>query len=350
MPGPFSCALLKKDAVAGEFWYESGGAHAGPDEGGRTVRIVAVCNHKGGSGKTTTAVNLAAALAESGSPSLVVDLDPQCSATRWLGADDGGPEALAALTGDGELVDRILPTPTPGVGVVPATALLGGAERSLAGEIGAETLLRRRVGVLAETLKKRAKNVRAEPETVTPAEFLEFGTGDPEAVWAARYQAAGPAERVSLAAERTRKATERARATAYEWVFLDCPPSMGILLVNALAAADRVLVPVEAHFLAAVGLAQVLETVRLVRERLNPGLELLGILPCRLDARARHGPEVVESLRGQYGSAVFATAIRQNVRLAECAGHRAPITRFDPRSAGAQDYRTLAREVTRRTR
>lgn len=314
------------------------------------MTIVAVCNHKGGSGKTTTSVNLAAALAEAGAPSLVVDLDPQCSATRWLGADDGGPEALAALTGDGVLADRILATPAPGVGVVPATALLGGAERSLAGEIGAETLLRRQVGSLGETLKKRVKTYREEPETVGPAEFLEFGTGDPGAVWAARYEKASPGERESLVAERTRRATERARATAYEWVFLDCPPSMGILLVNALAAADRALVPVETHFLAAVGLAQMLETIRLVRERLNPGLELLGILPCRLDARARHGPAVVESLRDQYGAAVLETEIRQNVRLAECAGHCLPITRFDPRSAGAQDYRTLAREVAQRAR
>jgi chromosome partitioning protein len=314
------------------------------------VTIVAVCNHKGGSGKTTTSVNLAAALAEAGSPSLVVDLDPQCSASRWLGADDGGPKALAALTGDGELADQILPTPVEGVGVVPATALLGGAERSLAGEIGAETLLRRRIVSLRETLRKRAKTSRGKPETVSPAEFLEFGTGDPDAVWAARYEKAEPPERERLAAERHQRATERARATAYEWVLLDCPPSMGILLVNALAAADRALVPVEAHFLAAVGLAQMLETIRLVKERLNPGLELLGILPCRLDARARHGPAVVESLRGQYGAAVLESEIRQNVRLAECAGHCVPITRFDPRSAGAQDYRALAREVTQRTR
>jgi len=314
------------------------------------VRTVAVCNHKGGSGKTTTSVNLAAALGEAGSPSLVVDLDPQCSATRWLGAEDGGREALEVFTGEGDLADRILSTPLPGVAVVPATALLGSAERTLAGEIGAEAILRRHLGKLGETLGRRAARTRWEPETVTPAEFLEFGSGDPETVWAARCRAAGPEERARLVADRTRRRTERARATPYEWVFLDCPPSMGILLVNALAAADRVLIPVEAHFMAVVGLSQLLETVHLVRERLNPGLEVLGILPCRLDARARHGPEVVESLRQEHGATVFETVIRQNIRLAECPGHRAAITQFDPRSAGAADYRSLAREVVARTR
>lgn len=293
-------------------------------------------------------MSLAAALAEAGSPSLVVDLDPQCSATRWLGADDGGAESLDALLGSGDLLDRILPTAETGVGLIPATALLGGAERSLAGEIGAETLLRRRLEGLAESLGKRAGRHRWEPERVTPAEFLEYGSADPEVVWGARYRAAGPAERERLAADRNRRLTEQARATPYDWVFLDCPPSTGILLINALAAADRVLIPVEAHFLAVVGLAQLLQTVALVRERLNPGLEVLGILPCRLDARARHGPEVVESLREQYGPQLFATVIRQNIRLAECPGHRTAITRFDPRSAGSQDYRALAREVGER--
>ncbi len=312
------------------------------------MKIIAVCNHKGGSGKTTTSVNLAAALAESGSPSLVVDLDPQCSATRWLGGEDGGSEALETLVGDGELVDRIFPGSAPGVGLVPATALYGGAERTLSGEIGAETLLRRRLENLAPALLRRAERFRWEPERVTPAEFVEYGSGDPEAVWEARYRTALPEERDRMVADRTRRHTERSRATDYEWVFLDCPPSMGILLVNALAAADRVLIPVEAHFLAAVGLAQLLETVRVVRERLNPALEVLGILPCRLDSRARHGPEVVASLREHYGPQLFRTTIRQNIRLAECAGHRAAITGFDPRSAGSEDYRALAREVAER--
>ncbi|MBE0617004.1 MAG: ParA family protein, partial [Proteobacteria bacterium] len=249
-----------------------------------------------------------------------------------------------------ELADRILPTPVPGVGVVPATALLGGAERTLPGEIGAESILRRRLGRLGETLGKRAARTRWQADTVTPAEFLEFGSGNPEVVWAARCRAAGPQERERLVADRAHRCTERARATLYEWVLLDCPPSMGILLVNALAAADRVLIPVEAHFMAVVGLTQLLETVRLVRDRINPGLEVLGILPCRLDVRARHGPEVVGSLRRQYGGMVFDTAIRQNIRLAECAGHRAAITVFDTKSSGAEDYRSLAREVVERTR
>jgi len=180
---------------------------------------------------------------------------------------------------------------------------------------------------------------------VTPAEFLRYRSGDPRKVWAARLREAEPEERAVLVETRRRTETDRARATRYDWVLLDCPPTMGVLLVNALAAADRLLIPVEAHFMGVVGLAQLLETVGLVRQRLNEGLELLGILACRLDSRARHGPEVLASLRAQYGEAVCDTVIRQNVRLAESPGYRAPVTSFAPRSAGAEDHRALAREL-----
>jgi chromosome partitioning protein len=306
---------------------------------------VAVCNHKGGSGKTTTSVNLAAALAELGKSTLVVDLDPQAAASRWLGAEDGGRGLLEVFTGEQALADLIVPTDTAGLALVPSTALLGGAEKALAGEIGAETLLRRSLRTLGAELARRASRTRWEPEVVTPAEFLRYRTGDPRKVWEAKLREARPAEREALSARRRRAQTERARATRYDWVLLDCPPTMGVLLVNALAAADRVLVPVEAHFMGVVGLAQLLETVGLVRQRLNEGLELLGIVGCRLDARARHGPEVLASLRAQYGEGVCETIIRQNVRLAESPGHRAPITSFAPRSAGAEDHRALAREL-----
>jgi len=312
------------------------------------VTVVAVCNHKGGSGKTTTAVNLAAALAEMHKSVLLVDLDPQAAASRWLGAEDQGRRLLDVFTGDQALVEMIVSTGVAGLSLVPSSALLGGVERALAGEIGAETVLHRALRAMGHDLERQASRAKWEPEVVTPAEFLRYRTGDPEKVWAAKLREANPEERTELQVERRRAWTERARATRYDWVLLDCPPTMGMLLVNALAAADWLLIPVEAHFMGVVGLAQLLETVDLVRQRINDRLKLLGIVGCRLDSRARHGPEVLTSLRDQYGDEVCTTAIRQNVRLAESPGHQMPITTFAPRSAGAEDHRALARELLSR--
>jgi chromosome partitioning protein len=249
------------------------------------MRTVAVAMQKGGSGKTTTTVNLAAALAERGKRVLVVDVDPQANATSWFGVRDAGKGVFSCLCENGSVSDILVRSAAGGVDVVPSSAWLVGAEKALAGEVGAETILRRRL---------------------KPVDG------------------------------------------AYDVALVDTPPTLGVLTVGALVAADEVLVPVEAHVLALNGLAQLLRTVEAVRERLNEGLALLGIAACRVDARTRHAVEVVEELRKRFPAETFRTVIRENVRLAEAPSFGQPVTLYDPRSAGAEDYRALAGEVLAR--
>lgn len=265
----------------------SGGRLARPRRGWSMRRTLAVVNQKGGSGKTTTVVNLAAALGENGRRVLVVDLDPQASASSWLGVRDGGRGLLDALTGNGNLADLVHGTDVPRVSVVPSSSWLVGVEKALAAEVGAETILRTLVDRLPDS---------------------------------------------------------------WDYVLLDCPPSLGVLTVNALAAAGEVLVPVEAHVMALKGLAQLLQTVDVVKDRLSARLEVSGIVACRVDARTRHALDVVDRLRERFGGLVFRTVIRENVRLAEAYSFAKPITVYDPRSAGAEDYRALALEVLRQER
>lgn len=250
-------------------------------------RVLSVVNQKGGSGKTTTVVNLAAALGELGRRVLVVDLDPQASASSWLGVRDGGRGLLDALVGNVpvvDLADLVHVTDVPLVSVVPSSSWLVGAEKALAVEVGAETILRKLLGRLPPS---------------------------------------------------------------WDYVLLDCPPSLGVVTVNALAAAHEVLVPVEAHVMALRGLTQLLQTVDVVKARLSPRLRVSGIVACRVDGRTRHALDVVDRLREHFGGLVFQTVIRENVRLAEAYSFAQPITLYDPRSAGAEDHRALAHEVLR---
>jgi chromosome partitioning protein len=247
------------------------------------MRTLAIANQKGGSGKTTTSVNLAAALGEQNRRVLLIDLDPQHSATAWFGIRNAGKGVLGVFTDNGNLTDLIQAAGVGGVDLVPSSAWLVGVEKMLAGEVGAETILRRNL--------------------------------------------------------------ERLPQGRWDYVLLDCPPTLGILTVNALAAVAELLVPVEAHVMALGGLAQLLQTVEIVRDRLNPNLKISGILACRVDARTRHAREVVEELRKRSGDLVYRTVIRENIRLAECPSFGQPITSYDPKSAGAADYRALASEI-----
>jgi chromosome partitioning protein len=247
------------------------------------MRTFAIANQKGGSGKTTTSVNLAAALGEKQKRVLLIDLDPQHSATAWFGIKNPGKGVLGVFADDGNLLDFIQEGGVAGVDLVPSSAWLVGVEKILAGEVGAETILRRNL--------------------------------------------------------------ERLPPNRWDYVLLDCPPTLGVLTVNALAAVKELLVPVEAHVMALSGLAHLLKTVEIIKDRLNPDLKISGILACRVDARTRHAREVVEQLRQRSGDLVYKTVIRENIRLAESPSFGQPITLYDPRSAGAADYRALADEI-----
>lgn len=250
-----------------------------------TMRTIAVMNQKGGSAKTTTAVNLAAALATMGKRVLVVDMDPQANATAWLGALDGGKGVLDVLTGDKKLHELVRPTTSEGVDAVPSSAWLAGAERTLAGEVGSELVFR--------------------------------------------------------------KALERL-PDKWDVVLVDCPPAMGLLSISALAACEEVLIPCEAHTMALSGLAGLVQTIDRVRERLNPELALAGVLACRVDGRTRLSEEVVDSLRQRFGKDVFRAVVRENVRLAEAPSFSRSIFAYDPRSTGAEDYAAAAKELLTR--
>jgi chromosome partitioning protein len=248
-------------------------------------RIYALANQKGGVGKTTTAINLAACLAEAGEPTLVVDLDPQANATSGLGERANGTSSLDLLDG--------IPLP------------------------------------------KLARRTRFARLDLVPAKAELAGT-------AVELSRRGDGER--YLADALARATDE-----YAFVFVDCPPSLGPLTVNALAAADRVIVPVQAEYYALEGLAQLVGSVELVRSRLNPKLALGGVILTMVDRRTRLAADVSDEVRRHFGDLVFRASVPRSVRVAEAPSHGLPVTAYDRTSAGADAYWKVAMELVGRS-
>ncbi|MBQ6678890.1 MAG: ParA family protein [Lachnospiraceae bacterium] len=246
-------------------------------------RIIAIANQKGGVGKTTTAINLSAALAEKGKKVLLIDMDPQGNATSGLGV----PKVREGNTYDMLVNNRpaekcIQKDVCPGLDLIPSTVDLAGAEIEML-ELERHEFI----------LKKKLRRISG----------------------------------------------------AYDFVLIDCPPSLNLLTVNALTTANSVLVPIQCEFYAMEGLTQLLYTVQLVQKKLNPGLEMEGVVFTMYDVRTNLSQQVVESVRQYLKEKVYDTIIPRNVRLAEAPSHGMSIMEYDPRSSGAEAYRKLADEV-----
>ena len=247
--------------------------------------IYAVVNQKGGVGKTTTAVNLAACLASGGARTLLVDIDPQANATSGLGVVRPQPTMADILLDGVPMREAIVATRVVGLDIAPSAPDLAGA---------------------AVELPARADRERLLASALAPV------------------------------------------AGRYAYVFLDCPPSLDLLTVNALAAAQRLIVPVQCEFYALEGLTRLLETVTAVQSTLNPDLRVSGMLMTMHDPRTRVSGEVIAEVRRHFGELAFMTVIPRNVRLAEAPSHGEPVIRYDPSSSGAAAYARAAREVAER--
>jgi chromosome partitioning protein len=255
-----------------------------------TTRVVAIANQKGGVGKSTTAVSLGAALAEDGFRVLVVDLDPQGNASTGMGIRHEIRDVTVydVVVSEEPIESAIVPTAVKGLDAVPSTIDLAGAEIELVSQFSRENRLKK---------------------ALVPV------TGD-----------------------------------RYDFVFLDCPPSLGLLTINALTAADELIVPIQCEYYALEGLGQLLRNVNLVQQNINPELRLTGIVMTMFDPRTKLSEQVVDEVRRFFGDVVYDAIIPRTVRLSEAPGFGQPITVYDPRSKGAETYRQLAKEVAARPR
>lgn len=247
-------------------------------------KVIAVANQKGGVGKTTTSVNLSACLAALDKKVLLIDIDPQGNATSGFGIDKMKIKRSTydVLVDDVEIVDAIVSTQLENLTLLPATIQLAGAEIELVSVMSRETKLKRSIDKV-------------------------------------KYD--------------------------YDYVLIDCPPSLGLLTINSLTAANSVLVPIQCEFYALEGLSQLMNTIGLVQKNLNPVLELEGVLLTMFDARTNLSLQVVDEVKTHFRQRVYRTIIPRNVRLSEAPSHGQPVIKYDPRSKGAEVYFELAREV-----
>ena len=244
---------------------------------------IAVANQKGGCAKTTTAVNLAAALAELKQKVLLIDLDPQANASQWLGAENDERGVFELFTTKIAPNSLLVDSNIEGLRLLAGSRSLASIEKALAGELAVETRLKRRLASL--------------------------------------------------------------ESLAFDYVLIDTPPTLGLMTLNALCAAQQVLIPVTTHVMTLSGVAQLMQTFDDVKDVLNPQLSLLGLLPCRVDQRTRHSKDIIEALIERFGEQVLVARIRENIRLAEAPSFRKSILQYQPNSSVADDFRALAREV-----
>lgn len=250
-------------------------------------RIIAVANQKGGVGKTTTTINLSACLAEQGQKVLVIDVDPQGNTTSGLGIDKNNTEntVYELMLGEASIEDCIYKSVMDDLDVIPSNVNLAGAEIDLIDIDDREYILKKIVNSLKEK---------------------------------------------------------------YDFILLDCPPSLSMLTVNAMTAANTVLVPIQCEYYALEGLSQLIRTINLVKQKLNPELEIEGVVFTMYDARTNLSLQVVENVKANLKQTVYKTIIPRNIRLAEAPSHGLPINMYDSKSAGAESYRLLAEEVIHR--